>query len=279
MIPRLTKIPTNLSAFLLQKRYRCLIPPSHNEPQNPRSHLFQGISCPLWQSFSNETSHTHHKGMRNPTAPRTAGPVVIPPLPSLSAKNKMDVTRDDIMHDYEQKRLGYLAMRREVKEKRRLDIGPYGSITFMNYDILWLQIHEMLHIEQGGEAQIQEELEAYNPIIPKGKDLTITFMLQYPDAKNRTAFLSKLGHIEKSLYLSFGDHKIYATNASNVEETTTSAGKTSAIHFLRFSFTDPQIADFKKADSAEMGIEHKGYQHFTRLSRDITNELKKDFAT
>jgi len=144
----------------------------------------------------------------------------LPELPSLKALNKKKVSATDINKSYDKNRLDYLPLRKNLKEPRRLDIGPYASANFLNYDLIWFQIHEMLFIEKGGDKQIPEELEAYNPLIPQGKDLTFTFMLQYPDAKRRTEFLSKLGHIENTIYISFENHKIYAENASNCHQFT-----------------------------------------------------------
>jgi hypothetical protein len=116
-------------------------------------------------------------------------------------------------------------------------------MTFENYDFVWWQIHEMLHAERGGEEQIADELRAYNPLLPQGNDLVATFMLEIPDPQKRTAELRRLGHIEDHIYLYFKDHQIKSTVTHEEldEERTTADGKTSAVHFRKFPFTQQQV--------------------------------------
>src|SRR5882762_3468567 len=94
------------------------------------------------------------------------------------------ITRADIMAMPEYGAIRGDQRRRmaEVKRLRRLDVGPYSTFYFENYDTMWHQIHEMLFVEKGGEAQIQDELEAFNPLIPNGDELVATVMFEVPDA-------------------------------------------------------------------------------------------------
>ena len=69
-----------------------------------------------------------------------------------------------------------------IKQNRRVEVGPFATFYFENYDTMWHQVHEMLHIERGGEAQIADELEAYNPLIPQGDELIATVMFEIEDA-------------------------------------------------------------------------------------------------
>ena len=89
-----------------------------------------------------------------------------------------------------------------IKRDRRVEVGPFATFYFENYDTMWLQVQEMLHIERGGEAQIADELEAYNPLIPQGDELVATVMFEIEDAARRERELARLGGIENRMYLS-----------------------------------------------------------------------------
>ena len=116
---------------------------------------------------------------------------------------KREITRDDIL-DYD----AYESVRPErrqeivaIKQARRLSVGPFATFFFECYDTMWYQIQEMLRIERGGDAQLADELEAYNPLIPKGSDLVATVMLEINDADERARQLAGLGGIENSIYI------------------------------------------------------------------------------
>src|SRR5579859_2901366 len=111
---------------------------------------------------------------------------------------KRAISRADIL-DPEQ----YAKDRRELKRKiselkrnRRVEVGPCATFYFENYETMWHQVHEMLHIERGGEAQITDELAAYNPLIPQGDELIATVMFEIENAERRAAMLAQLGGIE-----------------------------------------------------------------------------------
>ncbi len=111
-----------------------------------------------------------------------------------------EITRDDIlpMADYARERKGRRRALTEVKQHRRLEVGPVCSFYFENYETMWNQVHEMLFIEKGGEAQIADQLSAYNPLIPKGRELVATVMLEIDDPVRRGALLAKLGGVEET---------------------------------------------------------------------------------
>ena len=126
---------------------------------------------------------------------------------------------------------------------------------------MWLQVQEMLRIEKGGAEQIAGELEAYNPLIPQGDELIATLMLEIEDADRRDRELRTLGHIEDSVFLDIGEDRIKAT-PTDYEDRTTPDGKTSSVHWLRFTFTPAQIAAFKSGDErVVIGIGHPNYGH------------------
>ncbi len=163
-----------------------------------------------------------------------------------------------------------------VKKNRRVEVGPFATFTFENYDTMWLQVMEMLRIEKGGAAQVEGELEAYNPLIPQGRELIATLMLEIDDPAMRHRKLSALGGIEEAVFLDVGKDRIKAA-PTEYEDRTTAEGKTSSVHWLRFAFAPEQIERFKRG-GAVLGISHRNYAHMAVLSEAVHAELAKDFA-
>ena len=138
------------------------------------------------------------------------------------------------------------------------------------------QVHEMLHIEKGGREQIPGELEAYNPLIPRGSELIATLMIEI-DEPNRVASLKKLTGVEENVYLAIGADKIKA-KPTEYEDRTTEDGKTSSVHWVRFAFTKAQIAAFdRENETVILGIAHPQYGHMAVVPADERAELAKDF--
>jgi hypothetical protein len=164
-----------------------------------------------------------------------------------------------------------------VKRNRRVEVGPYATFYFENFDTMLAQVHEMLHIEKGGAEQLEGELDAYNPLIPQGRELIATLMLEIEEPQRRLAILKKLAGIEESVYLTIGPMRIAAT-PTEYEDRRSEDGKTSSVHWVRFSFTPEQIAAFKSAsDTVVLGIGHPNYGHMAVISPDVRAELTKDF--
>jgi len=165
-----------------------------------------------------------------------------------------------------------------IKKNRRVEIGPFATFYFENYDTMWLQVHEMLHIEKGGHSQIQGELDAYNPLIPQGSELIATLMLEIEDVKRRERELYRLAGIEESTYIELDQERIPGL-PTEYDERTTPDGKTSSVHWVRFSFIPTQIEKFKNpAVDAVLGIAHPAYGHMAVIMPEIRAELAKDFA-
>src|ERR1700753_4363909 len=114
-----------------------------------------------------------------------------------------------------------------AKKLRRIEVGPYVTFYFENYQSMWLQVQEMLRIEKGGLEQLAGELEAYNPLIPQGSELIATVMIEIEYADRRERELRKLGHIEDSAFLEIGGARITGT-PTDYEDRTTPDGKTSS---------------------------------------------------
>src|SRR5476649_265686 len=122
------------------------------------------------------------------------------------------ITPSDILSDaeYNAKRADLRAASIAQKKNRRMEVGPYATLYFENYESMWLQVQEMLRIEKGGAEQITGELETYNPLIPQSDELIATFMIEIEDAGRRERELRQLGHIEDSVFLDMGKDRIAA---------------------------------------------------------------------
>jgi hypothetical protein len=164
-----------------------------------------------------------------------------------------------------------------LKKDRRIPLGPEATLYFENYNTLWWQIQEMLYIEKGGEAQVEEELMAYNPLLPQGQELVATFMIEINNPVRRADVLSKLAGIEHHLCLRFAGHTVVAAPEEDPNRTTES-GKTSAIHFVHWNFTKDQITDFSKPNQdIIVEITHPDFSFKTLMTEPVRNALQGDF--
>jgi hypothetical protein len=165
-----------------------------------------------------------------------------------------------------------------AKKTRRLEVGPFATFHFENYETMWLQVQEMLHIEKGGDDQLGGELEAYNPLIPQGHELIATLLLEIEDAVQRDKILRTLGGIEETIAISLDGETIKGA-PTEYEDRTTPDGKTSSVHWIRFRFTPEQVAKFKSdAGKAVLEITHPNYGHMAVIPSATREELAKDFA-
>ncbi len=189
------------------------------------------------------------------------------------------ITRDDIMPmaAYGAERRARTEAIAEIKRNRRMDVGPFVTCYFENFDTMWFQVHEMLYIEKGGEAQIPDELGAYNPLIPKGDELVITMMIEIGDADRRAGELARLGGIEETVTITVDGGTIRGVAATDVDRTN-AAGKASAVQFIHFRFTPGQIAAFRKPDArVALAIGHDNYGHMAVMRDAVRSALGGDF--
>jgi hypothetical protein len=193
--------------------------------------------------------------------------------------NRHEITRADIM-DMEAYGEARRARREEIsaiKKDRRVEVGPFATFYFENYDTMWYQIHEMLYIEKGGEAQIGDELSAYNPLIPDGGELVATLMFEIEDEDRRTRELGRLGGVEGSVSLTVDGETIAASAEKDVERSKPD-GRTSSVHFLHFPFTPAQVASFKTGGArVVLAIGHENYAHMAVLPEWVRAALAADF--
>ena len=165
----------------------------------------------------------------------------------------------------------------EFKKDRRIALGPYATFYFESFETMVAQVQEMLHIEKGGDEQLKDELIAYNPLVPNGKELTATLMFEIDNPISRSAFLGKVGGIEEKIFMKINDEIVKAAPEEDVDRTS-AEGKASSVQFIHFKLNDDQISKFK-SDSAtiELGIDHKEYTHTTKLSENSIKSLCDDF--
>jgi hypothetical protein len=190
------------------------------------------------------------------------------------------VTRADLIPDadYAQVRKERRAALLPVKRLRRIELGPFCTAYFECFDTMLFQIQEMLLTERGGEAQIEDELQAYNPLIPQGAELVATVMFEIEDPVRRANTLARLGGVENDFFLQIGDERAPGVPEGDVERTRED-GKASSVHFLRFGLTPGQIAVFRDPKTSILiGCDHPAYSHMAGLSPATRAELSRDFA-
>ena len=179
--------------------------------------------------------------------------------------------------EYAEKRKELRKKLLEYKKNRRVAIGPYATFYFESFETMIGQIQEMLYIEKGGNEQLKDELNAYNPLVPKGKELVATLMFEIDDAILRSDFLSKVGGIEKKISMQIHGEKIKAIPETDIDRTS-AEGKASSVQFVHFNFSDEQIKKFKLPDiQVSITIDHSLYSHETKISKDTKNALIEDF--
>ena len=140
------------------------------------------------------------------------------------------------------------------------------------------QIQEMLYIEKGGNNQLNDELKAYNPLIPKGKELIATLMFEIDNSLIRLEFLNKVGGIEEKVFIKIDGETINSFPEKDVDRTS-SEGKASSVQFIHFNFSDKQIDKFKNlSNEVILKIEHRLYNHMSKISDETRKALIKDFA-
>ena len=195
-------------------------------------------------------------------------------------KEKREIQKSDIMPLD-----AYIKDRKELrknivdfKKNRRIALGPYATFYFESYETMLAQVQEMLYIEKGGDEQLHDELIAYNPLIPNGKELTATLMFEIDNPISRAAFLGKVGGIEEMVFMKINGETVKAVPEEDVDRTS-AEGKASSVQFIHFNFTDEQIQKFKSSNvNIELGVDHREYSHTTKLSKENIASLSADFS-
>jgi uncharacterized protein DUF3501 len=164
------------------------------------------------------------------------------------------------------------------KRARTVHLGDHVTLLFEDETTIRYQVQEMLRIEKTfEEAGIQEELDAYNPLIPNGANLKATMLIEYEDEAARREALAALKGIEDDVWLRVGgDARVTPIADEDLDRET--ADKTSSVHFLRFELTPPMIAAWKRGDDVAMGVDHPAYRAMVKLSPAQRKALAADFA-
>ncbi len=169
--------------------------------------------------------------------------------------------REDLwsLEEYSEKRADFKKQVLELKKDRKVALGENATLYFENEQTIRYQIQEMLRIEKVFEVEgINDELEAYNPLIPDGSNWKATFMIEYGDAEERAKVLARLGGVEDKVWVQVeGFDKSFAIANEDMERSTDE--KTSAVHFMRFELTADMSKAVKANKDISMGIDYDGF--------------------
>ncbi|MBK1717469.1 DUF3501 family protein [Thiocystis violacea] len=164
------------------------------------------------------------------------------------------------------------------KQHRRVPLGAHATLYFEDRLTVQYQIQEMLRVERIFEPEgIEDELAAYNPLIPDGTNWKATFMLEYEDPQERREALARLRGIEDAVWVRVeGYDKVFAIADEDMERADET--KTSAVHFLRFELTTPMVAEVKAGAAIECGTDHPDHGLWVALSPEVRDSLVADLA-
>ena len=193
----------------------------------------------------------------------------------------MTISRDSLLslEAYAKSRKDFRAKVMAHKKNRKLHVGPHVTLIFEDELTVRYQIQEMLRIEKTFEEEgIQDELDAYTPLVPDGNNLKATMMIEYEDPEQRKQELAKLRGIEDRTYLQVdGFDEVYAIADEDLERE--NEEKTSSVHFLRFEFAPPMIAALKQGAALAVGIDHSACTlRIDEVAPNVQSALVKDFA-
>jgi len=188
------------------------------------------------------------------------------------------ITRADLMslEQYAEKRDEFRQQVIAHKKHRQVALGPNTTLYFEDRLTLLYQIQEMLRIEKIFEASgINEELEAYNPMVPSGRNFKATYMIEYPDAVVRAAQLEKMVGIEDLVWIQVDNQdKIWAIADEDLERSTES--KTSAVHFMRFEVSDAMAQALKDGADWKIGVQYPVYSYQVKVEGETRKSLLQD---
>lgn len=190
----------------------------------------------------------------------------------------MTLTRDDLwsLEEYAGRRAEFRQQVLAHKKLRQVALGPHATLYFEDQLTMHYQVQEMLRVERIFEAaEIEEELEAYNPLIPNGSNWKATFMIEYGDVEERQRALANMGGIEETVWVQVGDGtKAYAIANEDMERTRDS--KAAAVHFMRFELSGQDLAELRQGAAVHMGLDHASLANSVTLEAAVREALCKD---
>ena len=161
------------------------------------------------------------------------------------------------------------------KQRRQISVGPNATLHFEDRLTIQYQVQEMLRVERIFESDaIEEELAAYNPLIPDGSNLKATFMIEYSDPEERRRMLGRLVGIEDRVWVRIGGERVVGIADEDLDRAT--EDKTSAVHFLRFELTSRMRAALANGAAMRVGIDHDEYRHECTLADESRASLAAD---
>ncbi len=190
------------------------------------------------------------------------------------------LTAEDIMAPADYARVRQAERQRMIalKRHRRISIGPVATAYFESFDTIRHQVHEMVHIERGGPEQVREEIGAYGSLVPNGRELVATLMVEIDDPVRRRRVLGRLGGFEDTVWIEVGGHTVRAVAETDLDRTTAD-GKASSVQFLHFPFPGEVITAFSAAGArVTIGIGHDEYQHMAVMPEAMRAALSADFT-
>jgi hypothetical protein len=189
------------------------------------------------------------------------------------------LTTNDLLslEDYDKQRETIKSNLINHKKNRAVSIGEHIVLLFEDFETIKYQVQEMLRIEKIlNEEEIQDEINAYQPLIPEGNNLKATMLIMYSDVNHRKIMLNKLNGIENNIWLTVNNsQKFYAIPDEDLERSNDE--KTSAVHFLRFQLDEECIQDFQNSYEIFLGCDHKDYNDSIQIDKLIIQSLRKDF--
>ena len=190
----------------------------------------------------------------------------------------MTLTRNDLwsLEEYAERRTQFREQVLAHKKLRQVQLGPHATLYFEDKLTMQYQIQEMLRVERIFEAAaIEEELDAYNPLIPDGSNWKATFMIEYGDVEERQRALATMGGIEETVWVQIGQGtKAYAIANEDMERTRDS--KAAAVHFMRFELSDQDLAALRQGAEVQMGLDHASIANSVPLNADSRQVLCND---
>jgi hypothetical protein len=194
-------------------------------------------------------------------------------MPRLTRANLMSLEQYSVARkDFRSKVL-------EHKRNRFIQVGPNATWCFEDQLTIQYQVQEMLRVERIFEAQgIQDEIDAYNPLIPDGSNWKVTFLLEFPDIDERRVRLAALRNVEDRCWVGVaGQERVWAISDEDMERENDE--KTSAVHFLRFELTPEMKAQVRAGADVSVGVDHDNYRHEVQpLPRPVRDSLAGDLV-
>jgi hypothetical protein len=191
------------------------------------------------------------------------------------------ITRDSLLslEAYHKERTAFREKAIQERRLRTVHLGDHVTMIFENEFLMRYQIQEMLRVEKTFEEEgIEDELNAYNPLVPSGSDFKATMMIEYPNEADRKVALAKLVGVEHQIFIEVeGQPRVYAIADEDLERST--AEKTSAVHFMRFDLSKDMKRALQAGAQLMVGCDHKEYpMHVQTLPLETLASLVSDLS-